>query len=258
MKIETIGFIGGGRITRIFLQAFANSNCNFKQITVLDPNPETLAKLKSFFPPIATISDIDSFESSDIVFLAVHPPVIMESLTKIGAGLKKTTMVVSLAPKITLKTMQSALPGNPALARMNPSAASIVGQGYNPVALADTFGESDREALFSLLKPLGKNFQVDESKIEAYAVIGAMGLTYLWFQLQQLKTLGVTFGLSEADAAMTLSNMVQGAASTLFESGMTPTEVMDLVPVKPLGEHEEMIKALYNEKLTAIFNKIKP
>jgi pyrroline-5-carboxylate reductase len=44
----------------------------------------------------------------------------------------------------------------------------------------------------------------------------------------------------------------------MYRSGMRPDDVMDLIPVKPIGENEEQIKAIYQEKLTGLFQKIKP
>ncbi len=41
MKTKTLGFIGGGRITRIFLQAFRNKDVSFDDVVVYDHNPET-------------------------------------------------------------------------------------------------------------------------------------------------------------------------------------------------------------------------
>ena len=32
----------------------------------------------------------------------------------------------------------------------------------------------------------------------------------------------------------------------------------NLIPVKPIAEHEEAIKEIFNNKLTALFEKIKP
>ncbi len=43
----------------------------------------------------------------------------------------------------------------------------------------------------------------------------------------------------------------------MFESGLPPEHVMDLVPMKPLGEEEETIKNLYRTKLTAMYAKLK-
>jgi len=44
----------------------------------------------------------------------------------------------------------------------------------------------------------------------------------------------------------------------MFKSGLTPQEVMDLIPVKPIGEHEAQIAEIYKTTLTGLFEKIKP
>ena len=115
----------------------------------------------------------------------------------------------------------------------------------------------DREYLVSVLQILGKTQVVEESKIEAYAIISAMGPTYFWFQIEQLKLLGISYGMDNKEAEETITGMINGAANTLFKSKLTPEEVMDLVAVKPLGEYEETITKFYIEKLNAIYNKIK-
>jgi pyrroline-5-carboxylate reductase len=51
--------------------------------------------------------------------------------------------------------------------------------------------------------------------------------------------------------------MAEGSAMTMNESGLMPGEVMDLIPVKPLGEEEENIKSVYHTKLEALFDKLK-
>lgn len=51
--------------------------------------------------------------------------------------------------------------------------------------------------------------------------------------------------------------MMNGTLDTLFFSNLSKDEVLDLVPVKPIGEYEDNIKRFYNEKLNEIYNKIK-
>jgi pyrroline-5-carboxylate reductase len=259
MKTQTLGFIGAGRITRIFLQAFENKNLAIEKIAVYDPNKETLLKLKELFPGITAESELTtSTIGSDILFLAIHPPVMMETLSKIKSYLKKETIIVSLAPKITIAAMITALDGFNTIARLNPSATSVINQGINPIAFSPDMPRDARETLLGLLRNLGKVPQVKESKIEAYAIISAMGSTYFWFQLQQLKELAQKYGMDETEANETITEMLQGTVSTLFNSGLSPTQVMDLVPVKPLAEFEETIKSYYTSKLDSIFEKIKP
>ncbi len=73
--------------------------------------------------------------------------------------------------------------------------------------------------------------EISDSKIEAYAVISAMGHTYFNFQLQKLKELAVSFGMDEDEASKAITYMFWGTTETLFNSGLSYSEVADLVPV---------------------------
>jgi pyrroline-5-carboxylate reductase len=52
MNHPTMGFIGGGRIARIFLLGWTRANVWPARIVVADPNIDTLAKLQARFPSI--------------------------------------------------------------------------------------------------------------------------------------------------------------------------------------------------------------
>ncbi len=259
MKTYSFGFIGGGRITRIILQALKNSNIKINDSVVFDTDETVLKSLKSKFPEITTISDdIAKTANKQIVFIALHPPVLMESLGKIKDNLAKDSVLISLAPKITIEKMEAALNGFKNIARMNPSASAIVNQGVNPIAFSPLMDQEDKTNILNILKPLGFIPEVKEEKIEAYAVISAMGHTYFFFQIQKLKELALSFGMDEKEAQTAIAGMLGGSTETLFKSGLTFEEVADLVPVRPLAEVEETINGYYDQYLTAIYNKIKP
>jgi pyrroline-5-carboxylate reductase len=99
---------------------------------------------------------------------------------------------------------------------------------------------------------------VAEAKLEGYALLTGMGPTYLWFQWQALREVTAGFGLSEADIGWALKRTVCGGMRTLLESGLTPAEVMDLIPVKPLAEMEPSVTEMYRTRLPALYQKIKP
>jgi pyrroline-5-carboxylate reductase len=257
--MKTIGFIGGGRITRILLQAFKNATISFEKIYVFETNETVLNSLKSNYSQVETSgSDITKSASSDLVFIALHPPVLMESLQKFKSYIKENALIVSLAPKITIDKLQAAMPQIRNIARMNPNAGTYINKGFNPVCFANTTDKTIMDELTDLFKKLGRVPVVPENQIEAYAVISAMGHTYFWFQLQQLKELALSFGLSEKEARETITAMMWGTTETLFNSGLSYEEVSDLVPVKPLAEYENTIKEYYKNNLNAIFQKIKP
>ena len=259
MNIKRIGFIGGGRITRIFLEGWKRQNVLPAKIVVSDCNAETLAKLKAQFPGIETaLGNSAAAASQDIVFLAVHPPVMVEVAAGIKASLKPDALVVSLAPKFTVAKLTELLGGFARLARVIPNAPSVVNFGFNPVAFGPALSAADKAEVTGLLAPLGDCPEVPEEKLEAYAVLTAMGPTYLWFQLQALREVAAGLGLSDAEIAPALKRMVCGGTRTLLESGLSPAEVMDLIPVKPLAEMEAQVAEMYRTRLPGIYQKIKP
>jgi pyrroline-5-carboxylate reductase len=256
--MKTIGFIGGGRITKIFLNGWQNAGLHFDKVIVSDKDANVLANLKAQFPHIEITHDNTLPASRELVFISLHPPVLVETLGQIKDSFNPQSILVSLAPKITLNKLSEALGQNGKFVRMNPNAPSIINKGYNPVVFSNGINVQDKEELLGYFKVLGESPEVEEANLEAYAIISAMGPTYLWFQLYQLKEIGREIGLSEEDVKKALQAMVSGALETMFNSGLTPAEVMDLVPVKPIGDQEETIKAIYSERLPALHQKIKP
>jgi len=245
--MKTIGFVGGGRVTRILLGGWRQAGKLPEKVVISDPSSA-----------LATTRNNREAAAQDIVFLAVHPPAMGAVLAEIAPVLKAGALVVSLAPKFTIAKIAGALGGFARIARMIPNAPSLIGAGYNPVALSASLDETARQELLALLGPLGECPVVAEEKLEAFAILSGMGPTYLWFQLQALREVAVQCGLSEEDIVPALKRTVCGAARTLLESGLSPSEVMDLIPVKPLGEDEAAIKTLYLTKLPALYAKIKP
>ena len=99
--------------------------------------------------------------------------------------------------------------------------------------------------------------KVREDSLEAFAILTGMGPTYIWFQLVELMRHAETFGLGAKEAEEATYQMVAGAAKTLHESGLSAEDVIDLIPVKPLAEDEETIRAIYRTKLPALYRKLK-
>ncbi len=252
---KTIGFIGGGRITRIFLQAFRNKGFNPAKIVVFDISNEVLLTLQQNFPAVK-ISSLDEAASQDIVFIALHPPIIMDTLEHVKGNINAGSCVISLAPKVTIEKISTKLNGLGNVARMIPNATSYINKGYNPVCFSKDF--YDKESILDLLELLGDTFIAEESKMEAYAIVSAMLPTYFWFQWQEMHQLGIKMGLNETEARETVEKSLVAAIETMYYSELKYEEVIDLIPVKPIAAHEPQIKEILSNTLSALFEKIKP
>jgi len=258
MRYESIGFIGAGRITRIILTALEKAGRLPRSITVSDADLDALARLKQSFPfLIATANDNAKPAACDIVFVSLHPPVLAQALGDVKSSIRPDAVVVSLAPKISIALLSNILGGHGKVVRMIPNAPSFINRGYNPVAFPRDMGAEEKADIIELFSTLGVCPEVPEQNLEAYAIIAAMGPTYFWFQWQTLAELAASFGLQETDARECIAKMVTGALDTMFASSLTPSEVMDLVPVKPLASDEEAIKDVYRSRLNSLFAKLK-
>jgi pyrroline-5-carboxylate reductase len=141
---------------------------------------------------------------------------------------------------------------------MIPNATSFINEGYNPVTFAPGFAMNEKGKLLELLRLMGKTFEVAENKLEAYALLSAMLPTYFWFQWNELTKLGIQMGLSEEESKDSVQQTLVASINLMFESGLSPEQVMDLIPVKPIGEHQTQIAEIYRTKLMGLFEKIKP
>lgn len=229
----SVGFIGGGRIVRIILDAWKKERILPRDIWASDENTDVLRALQAAHPGIHVTSSNSEAAGCDLVFLALHPPVIGSILESVKSALKPDAVLISLAPKWTIAKLSSSLGGFERIVRMIPNAPSVIGEGYNPVAFAPGVTDDLKKSVLRLFEILGDCPEVEEPKLEAYAILSAMGPTYLWFQMQKLRELGVSFGLDAKETDKALYEMIKVAAKTIFKSGLSYADVVNLVPVKP-------------------------
>jgi pyrroline-5-carboxylate reductase len=257
MNKRSWGFMGAGRITRIILEGFRRAGQSASEIVVTDINAEVLSDLHKQYPYITVTNDAALVARQDYVFLALHPPAMTAGLETIKSHVTKQTVVISLAPKFSLEKIATGLADFDRIARWLPNAATFIAKGYNPCAFSSALSSAEQTELTDLFSSVGDCVAVDEKKIEAYAMIIAMGPTYFWFQWQHLCEIGKSFGLSEEELKTGIPAMLKGAIDTLYESGLTPNQAMDLIPVKPLAEEEVSFNAAYDNKLGALYQKLK-
>jgi len=257
MKNYSIGFIGGGRITRIMLHAFANKHNEFRSINVYDKSNEALNELKAEFPSIQKTEDAKKVANSELVIIALHPPVILETMEELKDSLDQNSIIVSLAPKISIERLSLSL-GMRNIVRMIPNATSFINKGYNPVCFSDGVSHQDKYNILDLFRELGYTFETEECKLESFAIISALLPTYFWFQWDELEKIGSKVGLEPKEAKEAIRQTLLAATQLFYNPDMTHEEVMNLIPLKPIAEHEQLMRECFSSSLLNLFEKIKP
>lgn len=258
MTLLSLGFIGGGRVVRILLHGWKEAGILPENIIVSDPNRDALDQISREFPGVRVVQDNNALPArQDLVFIAVHPPDAGKVLGSVGPALTSRATVISLLPKLTIAQLSGMLGGFDRIVRMIPNAPSLVLHGYTPVVFSPAVLPDDRASISTLLELIGTYFEVPEGDLEAYALISAMGPTYLWFQLYELEKIAISFGLTPERAADAVRKMAEGTVKTMSWSNLSPEQVMDLIPVRPLGEDEAVIKEMYWKRLPTLYQKLK-
>jgi pyrroline-5-carboxylate reductase len=253
----SIGFIGGGRISYLLLERLKKADALPEKIVVTDPNLDRREIFKSIHPDkIDFRSKNSEAVRSRVIFLAVHPPIIKEVLAQIKKNLIPESVLISLAPVVKISDLQQLAGGFDKIVRMIPNAPSIIGKGYNPVCFAESISVQEKRNLLSLFNNWGKTPEVEEDRLEAYAILTAMGPTYFWFQWLELQKLGKKFNLNEDEIKSALHEMILGSSDLLFDSEYSAKDVLDMIPVKPLQEEEANIRNMINSRLQALHSKL--
>ncbi|MBN2011519.1 NAD(P)-binding domain-containing protein [candidate division KSB1 bacterium] len=257
MAYSSFGFIGGGRITWLLLKALATRGKLPANVTISDPDEKVLTKVQAIAPNcFQTVTDNKLAARAQIVFLSVHPPIVKDVLAEIKNELQPKSILISLAPVVSIEKMSTMLGGFKRIIRMIPNAPSLIHQGYNPVVFTNGFPSNERADLNKLFHAWGEAPIVKEDKLEAYAIITAMGPTYFWPQWVKLQELGKTFGLSDDELIAGIPDMLKGAVNLMYDTDRPATEVMDLIPAYPIKDDETTIQDIFQTKLTALYNKL--
>nr|WP_321451461.1 NAD(P)-binding domain-containing protein [uncultured Carboxylicivirga sp.] len=256
METQSIGFIGGGRITKVFLQGFKNKNVKFTSIKVFDTDADVLSNLKISFPDIEIAELLIDIFTQNVVFIALHPPVIKEIIGQLKDRVVKTTLI-SLAPKFTIAKIAE-LTGNQRVVRIIPNATSFINEGYNPICFSNRFDNDEKSSILELFKKLGPTFETEENKLEAYAICSAMLPTYFWFQWKEMEEIAGKIGLSDEEAKDAIYNTLRASLNLMYKSDLKYDDITDLIPIKPIGANEPEIKEVLSSNLTALYSKIKP
>jgi pyrroline-5-carboxylate reductase len=252
--INNLGFIGGGRITKIFLEGILRKSELPDDIVITETDPDAVRRLDKYGVTVET--ELNRSLDQKYIFISLHPPVIKAIINKLKETVDKDKVIISLAPKIPVKWFKENLSNDIKVVRCIPNAPSIVNKGFNPLCFSDNMSSDEKASIVDFFNIFGRTEIVDESRLEAYAVITAMGPTYLWYQLYELKNIARSFGMQEKEAETAVREMAEGTIASMF-SDLKCSEVLDLIPVRPMAEYEEVIKEYYAKSLNNIYEKIK-
>ena len=230
MKTKTLGFIGAGNMAAALVKGLLHAKVVPPEgIIVSDVKAERLAQLKEEHGIRTTQDNHELVKTSDVIVLSVKPQVIDKVLGLVGADVKLTQLVISVAAGVPVSAIEGRLPEGTHVVRTMPNTPATVQAGATAIAPGTHATEEDLEVARALFSAVGRVVTLDESLLDAVTGLSGSGPAYVMLMIEALADGGVKVGLHRDTALLLAAQTVYGSAKLLLDTGEHPGRLKDMV-----------------------------
>lgn len=224
-----IGFIGAGNMGSAMIQGLIKSNSK-ESIAFTAYTKETREITSERFNIPSLSGNIELTKNCKYIILAVKPNKYEEILTEIKLVLNKDNVVVSIAPGITIKTIEDLIDNKAKVVRSMPNTPALAGEGMSVVSFSDdAFTESEVEDIKNIFKSFGETEILEEKHMDAVVPISGSSPAYVYMFIEAMADAGVLTGLPRKLSYKLAAQSVLGASKMVLETQMHPGELKDAV-----------------------------
>jgi pyrroline-5-carboxylate reductase len=256
MKIQKIGFIGGGNMASSLISGLLASGHSPQHIWVSDIDPDTLKSLASNLNVNTSASNDAVINEVDVVVLAVKPQ-ILGSVAKSAAALiqQKKPLVVSIAAGISQHSLSLWLGADTAIVRCMPNTPALVLTGATALYANTKVTAEQRDLAETIMRSVGIALWVkDESELDAVTAVSGSGPAYYFLLMEAMEKAALELGLSETTARLLVQQTALGAAKIALESSESPEQLRQRV-TSPGGTTQQAIATFEQGGFTELVSK---
>ena len=165
-------------------------------------------------------SNAECANNAQYVVLAVKPQVYNVVLKNINNVIREDSVVISIAPGISIDNIKSQLGINARVVRAMPNTPALVGEGMTGVAYdKEDFSFEEREVIDSFFNSFGKVVYVSENQMNAIVCASGSSPAYVYMFIEALADSAVKYGIKREDAYKLVAQTVLGSAKMVLETG---------------------------------------
>ncbi|WP_243386420.1 pyrroline-5-carboxylate reductase [Bacillus kexueae] len=239
-----IGFIGCGNMAQAIIGGMLQSNIvESSQIMASARSEVTIKSVNERFSIQVLSDNREVSRQADILFLAVKPDQYAEVIEEIRQHMKESAIVISMAPGMTLSTLEDNFIRKVKLVRTMPNTPSFVREGMTAFCSNAFLTENDENLVRTLLETFGRAEKVEESLMDAIPAVSGSSPAYVFMMIEALADGAVKQGISRQQAYKLAAQAVLGAAKMVLETGKHPAQLKDEV-CSPGGATIEAVATL--------------
>lgn len=256
MSLDSVGFIGGGNMTRAIAAGLLDDGYAAAKIAIAEPMAEQRKALAATFPGIHLSADNNEVVArSACIVLSVKPQIIAAVCKDLAESVQTyKPLIVSIAAGPRIMDIDAWLGGNNAIVRVMPNQPALLRKGVSGIFANAATSEEQVSAAKNILSAVGPVVDVaDETLIDAVTAVSGSGPAYFYLLIDMIAKSGETLGL-DRDAALQLAlETAVGAATLAKQSGESMETLISRVR-SPGGTTAAALDALENDGVRDIFN----
>lgn len=243
MNDVKIGFIGAGNIASAIVGGissgvYINTN-NIYIYDLISEKAEAIATCGA--NTVRTPCEVAS--SCDVVFLTIKPQIYPAVLEEIKGAITPATVLVSVAPGISIEQIKKAVGFDCKVIRTMPNTPLLLGQGAVAVCTASPVTPEEFETVKQIFASSGIVAQVEEAQMDAVIAVHGSSPAYIFLMAKAVVDYAVSEHISYDAALELFAQTLRGAADMLIKSGKTPDELIAMVK-SPKGTTEAALETL--------------
>ncbi|MEY3105991.1 MAG: Pyrroline-5-carboxylate reductase [Pseudomonadota bacterium] len=256
MKIQKIGFIGGGNMASSLISGLIASGHSPQDLWVSDINPETLKVLADNLKVNTSTNNDDIINAVDVIVLAVKPQILSSVAKNAATSIqRKQNLVVSIAAGISQHSLSQWLGDNIAIVRCMPNTPALVLTGATALHANAKVTTEQHDLAENIMRSVGIALWVnDESELDVVTAVSGSGPAYYFLLMEAMEKVAIDMGMSEITARLLVQQTALGAAKIALESSESPEQLRKRV-TSPGGTTEQAIETFEQGGFTALVSK---
>ncbi len=257
MNDSSIGFIGGGNMTRAIVGGLLAGGHSPEDICISEPDIDQRRRLEEDFAGVAVTADNSEIvTTADCVVLAVKPQVLAGVCRDLHqAAQAARPLVVSIAAGIRSRDIDAWLGGGLAVVRVMPNQPALLQKGVSGIYANPRTSESQRRRANDIMRAVGSVIEVaDEADIDAVTAVSGSGPAYFYLLIEMLETGAREFGIDPGAARKLAIETATGAAA-LAALGDEPMADLIARVRSPGGTTAAALDALEAADIRGIFSQ---
>lgn len=255
MNLDTVGFIGGGNMTRAIAGGLLDDGFEAKKISIAEPSAEQREALAASLPGIFISADnAQVVARSGCVVLSVKPQIIAAVCKDLASAVQTAKpLVISIAAGPRMEDIDNWLGGGNAVVRVMPNQPALLRKGVAGIYGNDMTTAEQMATATNILSAVGAVVAVaNEADIDAVTAVSGSGPAYFYLLIDMIAKTGVQLGLDEDVALRLAAETAVGATTLAQQSGESMDTLISRVR-SPGGTTAAALDALEARGIRDIF-----